>query len=163
MIDLRRNQLEQILTQAKDFLKSEPIPRMHSQVDPEKSFSGPTLSDYPTDDFLDRKDRRGKKYLLELSRAVDRANALLQAVGMYSDVRSEERADIYTELNNRKTALTEEIERFGSHGISLDEKQAFGSDVRTLQNFIETRGFGMGQPLPGAKPIPRKRAHQDLL
>lgn len=156
MIDLRRVQLEQILAQAKEFLQTEPIPRMHSQVDPEKSFSGPTLGDYPTDDFLDAKDRRGKKYLLELSQAMDRANALLQAFQMYSDVRSEERADLHTQLLNRKTALIEEIERFDSHNISPDEKQAFTSDVRSLQDFVQIKGFGMDKPLPTPKSVSKK-------
>lgn len=87
MIDLRRTQLEQILAQVRTFLKSPPIPRQHAQVDPEKSFTTPAFGDAPKfDDFLNTKDKRGKKHLLEISRAVDRANALLQALSMYSDV-----------------------------------------------------------------------------
>lgn len=157
MIDLRRNQLEQILTQARQFLQTEPIPRMHSQVDPEKAFTTPAFGDVATfDDFLNTKDKKGKRYLDEISVALNKCQALLQAAEMYSDVRSEQRADLHRELLARKDALTEEIERFASHGISPDEKQAFTSDVRSLQDFVQIKGFGMDKPLPTPKSVSKK-------
>ena len=135
--DQRHSAAESIAMQARLFLKLGPIPRNDMSADPERDFL-PAGRDSATsfDDFLDKKDSRGKTHLKDLNVALKRCLSFLQALRFYEDQKSLLFNDLKTELFSRKIGLEKEIEKFESEGLRIDDESAFSTDIQSIQEKI---------------------------
>jgi len=135
--DQRRSAAQSIAMQARLFLKSGPIPRSDMSADPERDFL-PAGRDSATnfDDFLDKKDSRGKIYLKDLGIALTRCSSFLQALRYYEDIKGERFGDLKLELLSRKIGLEKDVEKFESQGLRMNDQSAFGIDTQKIQEKI---------------------------
>lgn len=135
--DDRRSAAQSIAMQVRLFLKSGPIPRSDMSADPERNFL-PAGRDSATsfDNFLDKKDSRGKTYLKDLNVALKRCLSFLQALRFYEDQKGLAFNDLKTELFSRKIGLEKEIEKFQSEGLRINDQSAFAIDSQAIQERI---------------------------
>lgn len=148
MIDLRTIETKRLFAEIRQFLGRSPIPRSQS-----------IRSDLLKLDGFDEA-HLGPEYRQKLARAIRGCDAYLTRLKTHRAT-IVGYGDLVKDLLERKNGLIREIEQFEIFTLKPGEKEAFSSDVRSLQDAIDNRGFGMDQPLPSPKPTPRKM-QQDL-